>query len=181
MSNSFHPIGNGHHRAGSTGFRTEKVYILLIDDNFTKWAECEALASIKKKSVETFVWKNIICRFGVPKVIITDYGRQFDNESFHNFCSRYGIELWSSSLGFPQSNGQTEVTNWSVLTNLTKEVEDRVKTFAEEIPKVLMAYRTIYRNPIGETPFRLTYGTEGLTPDRDSTRHLSHRTVWGEC
>ena len=29
---------------------------------------------------------------------------------------------------------------------------------------VLLAYRTMARTPIGETPFRLTYGTEAVIP-----------------
>ena len=32
----------------------------------------------------------------------------------------------------------------------------------EELPNVLWAYRTTARTPIGETPFRLTYGTEAM-------------------
>ena len=32
------------------------------------------------------------------------------------------------------------------------------------MPSVLWAYRTTTRTPIGETPFRLTYGTEAVIP-----------------
>ena len=32
----------------------------------------------------------------------------------------------------------------------------------EELPSILWAYRTIARTPIGETPFRLTYGSEAV-------------------
>jgi len=34
----------------------------------------------------------------------------------------------------------------------------------EELPNVLWAYRTTSRTPIGETPFKLTYGTEAVIP-----------------
>ena len=34
----------------------------------------------------------------------------------------------------------------------------------EELPNVLWAYRTTVRTPTGETPFRLTYGTEAVIP-----------------
>ena len=32
----------------------------------------------------------------------------------------------------------------------------------EELPNVLWAYRTMARTPIGETPFRITYGNEAV-------------------
>ena len=34
----------------------------------------------------------------------------------------------------------------------------------KELPNILWAYRTTARTPIGETPFRLTYGTEAVIP-----------------
>ena len=34
----------------------------------------------------------------------------------------------------------------------------------EELPNILWAYRTTARTPTGETPFRLTYGTEVVVP-----------------
>ena len=34
----------------------------------------------------------------------------------------------------------------------------------EELPNILWAYRTTVRTPTGETPFRLTYGTEAVIP-----------------
>jgi hypothetical protein len=34
----------------------------------------------------------------------------------------------------------------------------------EELPNILWAYRTTARTPIGETPFRLTFGTEAVIP-----------------
>ena len=34
----------------------------------------------------------------------------------------------------------------------------------EELPSVLWAYRTTIRTPVGETPFRLAYGSEAAIP-----------------
>ena len=34
----------------------------------------------------------------------------------------------------------------------------------EKLPNVLWAYRITARTPTGETPFRLTYGTEAVIP-----------------
>ena len=34
----------------------------------------------------------------------------------------------------------------------------------KELPSILWAYRTMTRTPTGETPFRLTYGSEAVIP-----------------
>ncbi|RVW39840.1 Retrovirus-related Pol polyprotein from transposon 297 [Vitis vinifera] len=65
----------------------QKKFLLVATDYFSKWVEAEAYASIKDKDVTKFVWKNIVCRFGIPQIIIADNGPQFDSIAFRNFCS----------------------------------------------------------------------------------------------
>ncbi|XP_023892579.1 uncharacterized protein LOC112004567 [Quercus suber] len=50
-------------------------------------------------------------RFGIPWMIISDNGQQFDSQGFKDFCSRLRIKNQFSSPGHSQANGQTEVTN----------------------------------------------------------------------
>ena len=49
-------------------------FLLVAIDYFTKWVEAEALATITEARIKNFVWKNIICRFGIPLTIISDNG-----------------------------------------------------------------------------------------------------------
>ena len=64
----------------------------MVIDYFSKWVEAEAYANIKDKDVTKFVWKNIICRFGIPQAIIADNGPQFDSVAFKTFCSELKIK-----------------------------------------------------------------------------------------
>ena len=48
---------------------------MVIVDYFTKWVEVEPLAMIMANNVQKFVWKSIICRFGIPVVLISDNGK----------------------------------------------------------------------------------------------------------
>ena len=52
----------------------QKKFLLVATNYFSKWVEAEAYASIKDKDVTKFMWKNIICRFGIPQTIIADNG-----------------------------------------------------------------------------------------------------------
>ena len=94
--------------------------------------------------------------------IISDNGRQFDSQGFRDFCSNLGIRNQFSSPGHPQANGQTEVTNRTLLKIIKAKLDDVKGAWPEELPNVLWAYRTTARTPTGETPFRLTYGIEAV-------------------
>ena len=53
-------------------------FLLVSIDYFTKWVEVEAPLTITEAKIQNFVWKNIVCKFGIPQTIILDNGRQFD-------------------------------------------------------------------------------------------------------
>ncbi|XP_014501831.1 uncharacterized protein LOC106762433 [Vigna radiata var. radiata] len=78
----------------------QKRFLLVAVDYFTKWVEAEPLASITAMQVQKFCWK-IICRFGLPKVIITDNGRQFINKKLEEFYANLGIKHLTSSVEHP--------------------------------------------------------------------------------
>ena len=85
--------------------------MVIVVDYFTKWAEAEALVKIGQVDMKTFIWKNVVCRFGIPHVLISDNGTQFEGTIFEQFCNGLNIKHRFSSPGHPQANGQAEVTN----------------------------------------------------------------------
>ena len=67
-------------------------FLLVAIDYFTKWVEAEALSTIMGAKIRSFVWKNIVCRFGIPRMIVSDNGHQFYNQEFKSFCSELKIK-----------------------------------------------------------------------------------------
>ncbi|RVW45604.1 hypothetical protein CK203_091541 [Vitis vinifera] len=66
-------------------------------------------ASIKDKDVKRFVWKNIVCRFGIPQAIITDNDPQFDISAFKakgKWVEKLSGVLWAyrTTPGRPTGN-----------------------------------------------------------------------------
>ena len=73
---------------GSFPTSARQLKFLIVDiDYFTKWVEAEALATIHEKNVRSFMWKNIFYRYGIPRVLVSDNGKRFDNDTFRDFCS----------------------------------------------------------------------------------------------
>ncbi|XP_065620355.1 uncharacterized protein LOC136063636 [Quercus suber] len=108
-------------------------------------------------------FSNLI-RFRIPRVLISDNGKQFDNNAFKDFCLELGIRNHYSSPAHPQANGQVEVTNRSLLKIIKTQLDGAKGIWPDELPSVLWAYRTTARTPTGETPFRLAYGSEAIIP-----------------
>ena len=131
-------------------------------DYFTKWAEAEALANIQDIDVKKFAWKNIVTRFGVLNSLVSNNGLQFDSKAFWAFCSDLGIKNKYSTPVYPQSNGQAEAVNKTILNGLKRRLDGAKGRWVEELPNVLWAYRTTPRRSAGETPFSLTYGVKAV-------------------
>ena len=75
--------------------------MLVAIDYFTKWVEAKALSTITKAKIQSFMWRNIVCMFSIPRTIILDNGRQFDNQEFRTFYTGLRIKNQFSSLGHP--------------------------------------------------------------------------------
>ena len=86
------------------------------------------------------MWKNIVCRFRIPRTIISDNGQQFDSQGFQNFYSGLGIKNQFLSPGHPQANGRTEVMNQTLLKIIKAKLDDVKGAWPEELPNILWAY-----------------------------------------
>ena len=105
-------------------FTAQKKFLVVAVDHFTKWVEVEAVPTITEAQIQHFFWREVICRFGIPHTLITDNGKQFDNDKFKTFCSELGIKPRFMSVAHPQTNGQTEVTNRTVMLGLKKRLDE---------------------------------------------------------
>uniref|UniRef100_A0A2N9H6S9 Uncharacterized protein n=1 Tax=Fagus sylvatica TaxID=28930 RepID=A0A2N9H6S9_FAGSY len=141
-----------------------KKFLIVATDYFTKWVEAEPLSHIREVDTKRFLWKSVITRFGIPWAVISDNGTQFEGKLFKGFCSELGIRNFFSSPGYPQSNGQAEVSNKVILDGIKKRLEEAKGRWVEELPSVMWTHRTTKRRSTGETPFALAYGVEAVIP-----------------
>ena len=119
-----------------TAVRQLKFLVVRID-YLTKWVEAEALATITERNIRSFVWRNIICRYRIPRVLVSNNRKQFNNNAFRDFCSKLGIKNHYSLPAHPQANGQVEVTNWSLLKIIKTQLEEAKGIWPDELPSVL--------------------------------------------
>lgn len=68
-----------------------KWFLLATTNYFPKWIKFNAPAIITAPDARMFIAKDIICRFGLTDIIISDNGFQFDAEEITALCSIFGI------------------------------------------------------------------------------------------
>ena len=142
----------------------KQKYLLVSIDYFTKWVEAEPLANIRDVDAKRFVWKNIVTRFGVPHMLISDNSLQFDSKMFRRYYGELEITSRYSTPAYPQGNGQAEAVNKVIVNGLKKRLNDAKGKWVEELPYVLWTYRTTLHRSTGEIPFSMTYEAEAIIP-----------------
>jgi len=76
-------------------------YLIVAIEYFTKWMEAEPVAQITVHKVQHFVWKNIVCRFGVPRRLISENGTQFASQHLGKLCAEVVIKQVFASVEHP--------------------------------------------------------------------------------
>ena len=140
------------------------THAIVAVDYFSKWVEARAVTGITCQDVKNFLWKNIITRYGIPRIIVTDNGTQFEGAPIDELCQRLHIRHHFSPVCYPQANGQVEVMNRTIFTGIKKNLQDSRNQWPEELHRVLWSYRTTPSSATGHTPFSLVYGTEAIIP-----------------
>ena len=183
------PVGR-HHPLGNipTGHRWDRIamdildvcdptpegfrYILVIADYFSKWTEAFPMKNKCADTVADILVENIILRFGMPLVIHSDQGREFENGLMKSLCALLGCTKTRTAPYHPESDGMIERFNRTCLMMLSMFVNDRRDNWHELLPFIMHAYRTSVHESTGYSPFRLMMGEECSLPQDVSTAEL---------
>ena len=150
----------GFERATPAGNR----YVLVVVDTLTKWAEAYAMQDEKSETVARLLVEEFVCRWGIPRQLHSDQGRQFESAVFQEMCRLLGMRKTRTTALHPQSDGQTERLNRTLLDLLAKLAVDEPQKWDEKLAFAMMAYRSTPHSTTGETPNRLMLGREAATP-----------------
>ncbi|GBL82335.1 hypothetical protein AVEN_252496-1 [Araneus ventricosus] len=115
-------------------FKYKNSWYLLISDYYSRYPEIARLDRITSAEIINHC-KSIFSRHGIPYVVRSDNGSQFDpvkTVEFKDFAKSYGFTHISSSPKFSQSNGLIEAA--------VKTVKARIKKSRDPYLS-LMAYR----------------------------------------
>lgn len=112
-------------------------FLVVVVDYITKWTDAEPLACVVKGYMIMFLLKNIVTRFRIPKVLITGNGLQFSENPFRICYIERGLEQHFTLVAYPQANGQTKMSNRTLVNRIKKRIGKANDIWVEELPGVL--------------------------------------------
>ncbi len=139
-------------------------HIIVATEYLTKWAEAKAVRANDAVHAANFLFEQIVTRFGCPKILISDRGTHFLNSVIESMTERFHINHRMTTPYHPQTNGNTERVNQTLVNILRKTVQDSKRDWDIKLPAALWAYRTTYKVTTKATPFSLVYGVEAVLP-----------------
>lgn len=130
------------------------MYIVVISDYYTKWTESHPMPNMEASTVANIITQ-VVTRFGIPSVIHSDQGGQFESQLFTEMCSLLQIQKTRTTPYHPKSDGMVERFNKTLATMLTGYVNEYHSNWDILLPYVMMAYRSPVHETTGYTPNRL--------------------------
>jgi transposase InsO family protein len=120
-------------------------YILVAIDYVSKWVEalpCRAVDAMRSKRMFHEV---IFPRYGVPRIVISDGGSHFIDQTFLKALSEVGVEHRIANPYHPQTSGQAETLNKQIKNILQKTVNQMGRSWRNKLSEALWANRMAYK------------------------------------
>ena len=133
-------------------------FIIVLTCSFTKYAIAKPTRKADAKTVAKFLFYDVMCTYGCPKVIITDRAQCFMGKVFKEFNKLLGIKHVKSSGFHPTTNSITERFNDVLGVCLTMYCNKNQTNWSDMVLPVVFGYNSA-RHPITKySPYELMFG-----------------------
>ena len=143
--------------------------LLVMSDRFSKLTEVMPLRRIDAYTVAVAIVESWVFKYGPPKTLISDNGKQFTATFFQAFCSLLGISKIFISMYHPQTNVQVERYNRKILAMLRNYVNEHQSDWDRYTTALTYSYNGHVHHSTNTTPFNLVLSR----PPPEFSRHHS--------
>ena len=150
-------------------------HILLCIDSSTRWSEAFPLKTQSAKETANVLYKELFTRYGAPKVLFSDRGRNFMSNLVNALCEIFDVTQHHTSAYHPSTNGMVERQNSTLAQSLRTYCGKEQTKWPELLPSIMMAFRKSPSMHSTEfSPYYLAFGTEMRLPFDVSLEPANH-------
>ena len=144
---------------------TKHTSIVVITDKFTRQVHLRS-CPLNPSAADTIQYflEMVIARHGLPRLIISDRGSQFESALWMGVMSTLGTRAALASTHHPQTNGATERANRTLIQMIRKFVRKNHSTWASYLPLFEFAYNSAVHSITGMAPFVVELARMPLIP-----------------
>ncbi|EFO82947.1 hypothetical protein CRE_00852 [Caenorhabditis remanei] len=139
-------------------------YILTIIDLFTKYATAVPIADKKGETVvKAFTERWAIGEGRIPNKLLTDMGKEFNNEHFKQLTKLLKIEHIMTKGYNSRANGAVERFNKTLMHIMNKKSAVPIE-WDDQVAFAVYAYNSVAHSTTGESPMYLMTGRDPKGP-----------------
>ena len=119
---------------------SKSINVLIVTDHFTKYAQAYVTPKQTAVMVARTLWENFLVHYGQPAEILTDQGKSFKNNLIRELCELAQVKKLHTSPYHPETNGQFEHFNVTLIGMLGTLPTHAKKIWQEWIATLTHAY-----------------------------------------
>ena len=131
--------------------------VLQLVDHATRYSVGIRISSKESSDIISAIFKHWITYFGTPEAILTDNGREFNNQSFRDMAQNLNIVVRTTAAESPWSNRLNERHNGILGEMMKKTLEDTHCSFEIALAWAISAKNTLH-SVHGFSPNQLVFG-----------------------
>ena len=134
------------------------INVLIVTDHFTKYVQAYVTPKQTAVMVARTLWENFLVHYEWPEKILTNQGKSIENNLIQELCELAQVKKLRTSPYHPETNGQCEHFNATLIGMLSTLPTHAKKNWQEWIATLTHAYNCTATSVTGFSPFFLMFG-----------------------
>ena len=138
--------------------------VLVVTDHYTRYAQAYAVPNQTAQTTARILWEQFLRHYGFPHKILTDQGPGFESDLFKELLKITTIEKLRTTSYHPQTNGQCERFNSTLMNMLGTMTPEQKKDWKAHLLTMCHAYNATQHASTGFSPYYLMFGRHPRLP-----------------